>query len=224
MDIKNLQFFKNPRNKTKIFAAILAGSIFASGLTGFAYANATTMDCEVGDTHGHVYTSGTGYVTVLESEKQHVGDLFWTDNVVELTEEMALMQKYKLLKIEDNVEALNKEFIQNQSFTEYEYTYTYNGRVTVKVGGAMVSKKRTRTSSDWSTDPDVLDATGRARDTNYQYYGYKLVEKENGSFELVRSELVDDIFDIANEYPYFKIAEVPIKNQSKPYTLENVKD
>ena len=46
--------------------------------------------------------------------------------------------------------------------------------------------------------------TGRRRLCHRVYQAYKVVEDEDGEYELVGSPLVDDIMTVKDEYPYFR--------------------
>ena len=64
------------------------------------------------------------------------------------------------------------------------------------------------TETEWTSEPSELDEdeelTGRTRDCQHMYYGYRVVKTQNGNFRLEKSELVNDILSIKDRYPYIK--------------------
>ena len=59
------------------------------------------------------------------------------------------------------------------------------------------------TSPAWTTDPNHKNLTGRTRLCHHIYYGYKVVYNHAGNMCFDKSEPVDNIYDLPEEYDYF---------------------
>lgn len=96
-------------------------------------------------------------------------------------------------------------------YVEYEYKYTYY--VPMRVGKITVSSPRT--GRRFTTDLNHERLTGYIRDVDYKYQGYKIGENKRGKIVIIESDLVDDLTDIMDEYPYFKLSDYKQKVYSK---------
>lgn len=56
----------------------------------------------------------------------------------------------------------------------------------------------------WTNNPNNEGLTGERRLVHYMYQAYKIEQKKNGKFKLVKAPLVDDIRLISDEYPFFR--------------------
>lgn len=185
------------------------------------------MDCSYKGEHAHKYVNDEGFITYQNSDYEFEEGFGWTSEVVDYTDEMKLLDDHNLLKIEDNKELLEKLISQNNLFIEYEYEYmwmmpiphySFNGKTTT-VYYTYISMW----DEDFTTDPNHSDLTGRIRESDYKYYGYKIITDEKGKPKIVRSELVDNLFDIAGEYPYFSLGDYVQIIHGEPYNTFNQK-
>jgi hypothetical protein len=149
--------------------------------------------------HLHKYTKGD-LTRFMISEKLRKDGYDWTPEVVRLDEKdiegAEFIQKKRLLAISYNEEYLKKLMARNQDRVEYEYEYEddeWNG-----------GYFETVTDYDWTSDINQDGITGRRRLCHRVYQAYKVVEDEDGEYELVGSPLVDDIMTVKDEYPYFR--------------------
>lgn len=216
MKIRNLSVRdKNIKKGAKLTSLILA--ILVAG--GLATGCTKQMDCEVqlpgNQDHAHVYMTEDGFMTERNSENETIGNSHWTAQYVPATDEINEMGKFGLFKIAENSNELLEQMEGHIPYTEYEY----KSSSLMMVGKVPVTTTRKR----WSTDNEHSRLTGEMRDVSYQYYGYRIGTDKKGERILIQSELVDDIFTIANEYPYFKPADYYTNAYSDTYTKEQGK-
>lgn len=200
---------KKTRN-LKVYAAgvlLLATLATTTGCT-------KTMDCSIELDHAHKYSNAYGIETYRNSEKEHIGDLYWIEDTVPINDEINIMTKYNLVRIDENVETLEKLMTEQSTYQEYQYKYTYYTRV----GKVTVP----HTGRKWTTNEDHGRLTGNIRDVSYSYYSYKTYIDEKGKVQLERSEFADNIYENAAEYPYMKIDNYYELIYGGTYTKENV--
>ncbi len=203
---------------TKKIASIylLSATITLSSLSGCA----KKMDCDIETEHAHKYVSEEGYFMYKDSEYETKDDMTWTDETIALNSEIETLDKFDLLKIDDNLEALEEDMSKDIPYIEYQYRYTYYTRM--KVGKTHITVPHT--GRRYTTDKDHSRLTGKVRDVNYKYRAYKIVTNKKGKQKLKESELMDDITTIKDEYPYFKLSDYKEKVYSDPYELGKVKE
>ncbi len=161
------------------------------------------MDCSHKGEHAHKYVNDEGFVSFQQSEYEIEEGFKWTEEIVKYTEEIKFLDEHNLLRIEDNKKLLEEIMSQNISYTEFEYT-------TIEEDGIY---------NNYTIDSNYASLTGRIREVNYKYYAYKTVILENGNIKIERSELVDNILDISNEFPYFNLNDYIKLRYSAPYKV-----
>ena len=94
--------FKLTKKITSI--CLLSTTITLSSLSGCA----KKMDCDIETEHAHKYVSEEGYFMYKDSEYETKDDMTWTDETIALNSEIETLDKFDLLKIDDNLEALEE--------------------------------------------------------------------------------------------------------------------
>lgn len=193
---------------------LLSTTIAISSLSGCA----KKMDCDIETEHAHKYISEEGYFTYKDSEYEIKDDMSWTDEITDMNSEVEALDKFDLIKIDDNLEALEKEMSNDKPYIEYEYSYLYT--TFISTGKSLIPISHT--GYDYTTDKNYGSLTGYVRDVDYKYRSYKIITTKKGVQKIEESELVDDITTIKDEYPYFKLSDYKEKVYSKPYELGKV--
>ena len=57
----------------------------------------------------YIYTSDENFLSYGTKEYEHIGDLYWTEEIVPVTDEIEYMEDKDLLKIEENIGALEQD-------------------------------------------------------------------------------------------------------------------
>ena len=166
-------------------------------------------NCEIKKEHAHFYTSESSYNRYIKSEKKEY------ENSWEKTEEYIILDKNskKLLKAEDFFELyridLNKdkieEIVREQSdHLEYRYSFSeYSPNLNyyiLEIPGSFPLDDDGGYS--WTSNPVNKDLTGETRLAHFMYYAYKLEKDFFGNYKLVRSDLVDSLDELPEEYNY----------------------
>lgn len=199
-------------------------SVLLAGTTVFALAGCNKkMKCDVEGSHAHRYVTAWGYSGYANSEYEDLYDgcLKWTDTTTdEVSAEEDFMTKHGNVKIEDNLEQLREDVKDNLPYVEYEYKYISRGGVSLGGKGFMPTQE---TSYRYSTDPDILGATGIARDVKYKYEASRVITDEDGELDVEYNSLVDNLEDIKNDYPYFNVRYYDWKSYSDLYEVPTQK-
>lgn len=206
---------KNLRVHKRILSFAIAETITLTGLSGCT----KKMDCDIEYDHMHKYVSEDGFETYKDSEYEYDSKMHWTHETVKANTEQKQMDQFDLLKIEDNKIALEKATKNDLPYIEYEYRYTKRRFIRVRRHTRVIHYHR----KDFTKDSNHQDLTGYVRDVTYQYIGYKIGKDEEGSLQIFSSGLVDNLFDIKDEYPYFKINDYKQKVYSEKYEKAKVK-
>lgn len=212
---------KNLNIDEEFIQKIAKGAVITLAVLGVGVALVKSnpkMDCEVEEEHAHVYTSEEGFTTyrINEHQKSNNG-LRWTDETVDVTEEIELISKNKLLLISENKELLENIMENSNPYLKYEYKTTQ----TQKIGKVWT----TRTVRRFTKNPNEgRRYTGRAVTVTAGYRGYRIVTNEKGKQVLEESPWVDDITLIEDMYPYFKLSDYQKWFTSDPFELENEKE
>lgn len=193
----------------KMFQIASLSLILATSLSGCC----KKMECDVEYSHVHKYVNDDGFMTYRDSEYETEGNLFWTNNVEDITDDFKDLDRFNLLKIEDNIIALENSTKNDLDYMEYEYkhrytTYSRVGKITVPIS---------HTSKKFTTDSNHSNLTGRVRGVSYKYRAYRIVTNEDGDKEIESSDLVDDIMFINEDYPFFKLDDYKVKIYSDAY-------
>jgi hypothetical protein len=193
--------------------------VYAAGLLLIATLATTagcakTMDCGIELDHAHKYEDAYGMVTYRNSEKEYIKDFYWSNDIVPLTDEINIMTKYNLVRIDENISAIDNLLTEQNTYQQYQYKYTYYTRV----GKVTVSNIGRR----WTTNENHGRLTGKIRDVSYSYCSYGTYIDEKGKVQLEKSEYSDDIYENAAEYPYMKIDDYYQLVYGDEYTKEAV--
>lgn len=176
------------------------------------------MDCTIPTEHAHIYTNEDGFTAYRINEHLKArGGLRWTEQTVDVTEELTIIDKNNLLLISENKEVLENVVESKIPYLEYEYKTTSPQRV----GKVTVS----RTVRRFTKNPNEgRRYTGRARTVTALYCGYRMVTNEKGKQVLEKSPWVEDITLLEDLYPYFKLSDYQKWFYSNPYDLEKEKE
>ncbi len=161
--------------------------------------------CDLSKTyHVHLYTREVEDA-VIEKWLQNEDDtLYYTKQDQILPATLLDIKAYNTLADHDlfdgreNIDFINYQIKKNRDYMQFYYSYqdTYEEK---DENGNTVTK--TKNYFGWTTDPWHRGVTGWVQVYHKRYYSYNLVSNGN-EFELQRSEAVDDIREIINEYPY----------------------
>jgi len=200
---------KKLKIRKQILPFALAGSVTLITLSGCN----KTMDCDIDYPHMHKYISEEGFETFKDSEYETDSDMNWTNEITKPNKEQKEMDQFDLLKIEDNRKALEKDTKNDLPHVVYEYKHRYS--TPIRVG--KITTHAWHTSYKLTTDANHSNLTGYVRDVSFKYRGYKIAKDEEGNLQAFSSGLVDNLFDIEEEYPYFKVSDYKEKIYSKKY-------
>ena len=179
----------------------------------FILASCDLSDCDIETKHAHKYVHSDNkgnIVNYLIDEQKIINNYYrvpnvvldenytekmisytWTNESIELTNDDEAFIKIKgdLFNGLDNWDYLYNIMLNNHDHLEYNYIYDDG------------EDKHNR----WRNYYDRQDHhTGIVRVFHVKYYGYKIVYKD-GSYQKIKSPLVDDIREIIDEYPFMNI-------------------
>ena len=165
--------------------------------------------CELPSRHFHLYIKDSNLGTIskyIDSENTDYWGYEWTPDYIEVTkeDEKAFDAMYGLYDGKDNWDYVFN-YMKHKSKDWFEFYYKYYTEETETYEDSD-GKTRTKTKrvkhSGWSTDPTHRGNTGETRLYHNRFYGYRIVFK-NGKYIKERSNDVDDVRDIIDDYPYF---------------------
>ena len=200
----------NEKNgKKKIKNIVIAGLIIANLFTFSGCAK--NVPCDISGNHAHYYVNDEYFGRYIVSEKSSVSGLNRSDNYIPVSKEDAelleFINKKGLFRIDENQQAISNTTDSHQDFIEYRYRYLYlmpipivhhTGKTTYTTFNYIP-----RTGYSWTTDTS-RNLTGEERVCHYVYYGYKVIRNEKGTYELVKSDSVDDLSELPDGYDYIK--------------------
>lgn len=190
---------KNDLKKFKMFLLCFSLGLGSSGCA--------KSDCSVGDDHVHLYTKD-GYVRYIQSEYLTCDGFSWNEEYRYLNrKEIELQQfldKKNLFRIDLNTQKIQSVLEQREDYFEYEYKYdSWDTETTYDyVKEEYVTKPVRVTKEAWTTDANHINLTGLARLCHPVYQACKVEKNEKGKYKLIRSDMVDNVLDIMDEYPY----------------------
>ena len=164
--------------------------------------------CDMRGYHQHVYTKGL-LTRCIACENLRRDGYNWGPYVVSVLpkdEKYAqFLERKKLIDIKRNLEYLDKEMATNKDYIEYEVATEPNDPYTlVQIDDDNVMFVPNEPEYSWTNNPNNEGLTGERRLVHYMYQAYKIEQKKNGKFKLVKAPLVDDIRLISDEYPFFR--------------------
>lgn len=219
--MKNLKVFQK-------VIALVGTVVIAGSLTGCV----KKSKCNIPYEHAHKYVSGsTGATTYRDSETEWLfPDFARTDDTVALSQKIADMTRFNLLGISENQEYLSKQMEKNKPYKLYEISFvsTRTKMIDIRIDESIPRNKKdavifTGINIAWAKEEDAPDHTDNMCDVTFKYIGYKVYTDDKGRRITMRSEPVDDIFSITNEYPYFRMDDFYTEEYSDTYKNESHK-
>lgn len=210
-------------NDTKglICAGIASISLIIGGLVG----SKEEKKCDIYDGyHVHCYTYNINDNVCINRYVNSEKDSLWnlstyynkTDKYIPATTEdlkiYNLLSKKELFDGRDNIDYINYQIENNKDYLEFYYYYTttrtvYHTKTHIDSEGhthtESIPEVVTDVHSGWSEDSYHRGVTGKTRVVHKKYFAYKVINDDELSLE--KSELVDDIREIINEYPYINV-------------------
>ena len=196
---------KQKKNKINKVIATALGISSALTLTGMA----NTSKCDNPELHVHKYSKFiTNEISIdkyMYDEKLRIDGYNWSENVIYIDENElefynilngnSKSNSEKLFFGPDNMDYLNYLMeINNDYFT---FFYKKEDKVT------DTNKRETiTTETGWSKNPYHNYNTGLVALNHHRSYWYRIINND-GTLELEKSPIVDDIKEIIDEYPYF---------------------
>ncbi len=111
-----------------------------------------------------------------------------------------------------NCRILGPRFFPFEAHSKEDYAYRFNYYSIFDDDDTLryclhepVYEKKPKTN--WTLDPNHDDLTGRVREYSTKYYGYKIVNNSVDNRQIEKSMASDNIFDIASDYPYFRLED-----------------
>lgn len=199
---------KKNDNKIKVKNAIICGLTILS-LCLFSGC-AKNVDCSIEDLHAHVYTNEASFSRHVISEREHIGEFFRTDDYVIIDKQMSDLIEFEndegLFKIEENLDTIQGIVSVKEDYTEYRYSYI----TLVSVPHVVSTGKGTTvtythvpvTKYSWTSDANHPRLTGEQRTVHHMYKGCMVTKNKKGEFEIIESNLVENILDLPGEYEY----------------------
>lgn len=183
--------------------------------------------CDLTSTyHVHLYTKEIGNVKIQKWLNNESSTFFYAkqDDFLKATtldlEVYDKLDDYNLFQGLDNMDFINYQILSNRDYMKFYYSYEETRTIKDSEGK---TKTVTETHSGWSENPRHRGVTGKVRVHHKVYYAYKLVYN-NKDLELEKSNPVDDIRTIINEYPYISentneevTADFKFKTRELPY-------
>lgn len=196
-------------------ALVLVLTTATTSLTGCG----KKADCNISDSHAHLYTNEQGYIRYIDKEYLSYEGYERNEEYITIEGEEDLyrfMDKKNLMRISDNLDVILNTQEQNVDYTEYRYRYTYMQPIphTRKVGKTTTTYFTyiPVTRYSWTSNPNHSRLTGETRLCHYVYVAYKIEKNEKGKYVLIPSEQVDDIREVMDEYPYISKKYIKVVN------------
>lgn len=196
-------------------ALVLVLTTATTALTGCG----KKADCNISDSHAHLYTNEQGYIRYIDKEYLSYEGYERNEEYITIEGEEDLyrfMDKKNLMRISDNLDVILNTQEQNVDYTEYRYRYTYMQPIphTRKVGKTTTTYFTyiPVTRYSWTSNPNHSRLTGETRLCHYVYVAYKIEKNEKGKYVLIPSEQVDDIREVMDEYPYISKKYIKVVN------------
>lgn len=193
----------NKKISRSIILYALLGSISLSGC-------GEKSNCEIPTSHVHLYTKDiTNEISIhkyLNDEHLKNFGFTWHEDYIEVTKDdedvFKLLNSKNLFNGADNWDYLYYLMSNTHDYLEFYYYYTTTETyITVDEDGDTQVHTREVEHSGWTTNPYNTDNTGRVRLNHHRYFGYNII-RVNGKFKLQKSDEVDDVREILQDYPY----------------------
>ena len=208
---------KNLKLNIKKFLALSGISLVLVSTAGCG----KKADCDIKDYHAHKYVNNDGYCRYIDSEYLTYDGYERQDdyeylNPIEKDYNKFLKSK-RILRIEENIDAIQRAQEKNKDFLEYRYAYTYLMPVPIVHSTGKTSfityMYVPTTHYRWTSDPNHSRLTGETRVCHYVYASYKIEKNEKGKFVLIQGPENQDIISTRKDYPfiqekYYKIIDL----------------
>ena len=201
----NLKFNKDLINRLKSFSLALVL------VTPFSLTGCKKAECDVRESHAHVYVNDEGYVRYINKERLKYEGYTRNDSYIYIDGQedfYKFLDKKNLMRIDENLEIINQTQEKQVDFIEYRYKYTYMQPIphTRKVGNTTTTyyTYSARTRYSWTSNPNHSRLTGETRLCHYVYIAYKVEKNDKGKYVLIPSDYVEDLNDIKDKYQYVK--------------------
>lgn len=188
-------------------ALVLAVAAIPATLTGCG----KKADCSIEEKHAHLYKNESGYVRYIDKEYLSYEGYERNEEYVSIEGQEDLykfLDKKDLIPIKDNLDLIIKTQEQNCDYKEYRYRYTFLQPIPhiIHTGKSTMTYFTyiPHTRYSWTSNPERSGLTGEERICHYVYVAYKVEKDENGKYVLIRSPEVEDLSEVASEYPYIK--------------------
>ncbi len=189
----------------KLKALLLTGTIAVTGVGLSIYED--TVHCDINGKHAHYYVSDDDFGRYIVSERKSVSGLERSDDYIPVNSKETNLLRFintkKLYRIDDNKQAIKNIIDTQEDYVEYRYKYHYLMPMVISNGKTVNTILIPMVGYSWTTDTSK-NLTGETRICHYIYYGYKVVENISGSFDLTKSEPVDDLSELPSDYEYIK--------------------
>lgn len=198
------------KKKINVRNLVVAG-VLISSLALFSGC-AKNIDCNIDQLHAHNYVSSEKFDKYMVSEREYKKSWDRTDEYIiidgETKELIDFENKEGLYRISHNKDEIKEIISEHCDYKEYRYKYTYMQAIphTRKIGNStsVYFTYIPQTGHSWTVDPNHSRLTGEERVVHYVYYGYKVVKDEKGKYIVIKSEMVDDINDLPEDFVYIK--------------------
>ena len=147
-------------------------------------------ECDVPESHAHLYVNEEGFSRYLEKEYLEYEGYTRCDDYISINkndaEFLKFLDKKDLLKIDDNIETIQNIESENQDYIEYRYAYTYlmpiphyhsNGKTSYVTYSYIPT-----THYSWTSNPNHSRLTGEQRRCHHVYQACNIVKDEKGKY------------------------------------------
>lgn len=201
----------NKKNGKKKFKNIIIGGLIITNLLTFSGC-AKNVPCDIQGNHAHYYVNEDYIGRYVVSEKSSLSGLDRLDDYIFVNEEeeklLKFLNKNDLFKIDDNKSVIDNITNNQTDYKEYRYKYYYRRPIpiTYYVGNTthVIYNYQRVEAYSWTTNLNKKGLTGEERTCHYVYYGYKVIKNDKGAYELEKSEPVDSIEELPEDYVYIK--------------------
>lgn len=206
--MRNLKLNLEKMIKVRGLPLVLAATVMATGLTGCG----KKAECNVSGNHAHLYTNEDNFIRYIDKEYLSYESYERQDDYITLNKEEKELRSFEdkkdLLRIDENIEAIESYEAQNHDYIEYRYAYTYLMPIPHYIHTGKTSTMYftyiPTTHYSWTSNADHGRLTGEQRRCHHVYQAYNVVKDEKGKYVLVPSDYVDSISDLNGEYTYIK--------------------
>lgn len=169
-----------------------------------------TIDCDVEDSHAHLYKSKDSFSMYRLGEKEYSdlsGEYKRCPEYIHVDEREAAIIEFEckntLFRIQNNLEQINEITEKHKTVKEYRYKYEWTQSYMdhYEIGDQTYSNMVYIDHTDyaWTLDPKHEGLTGESREVCYVYTGYKIVTNEDGKITIEESQPYDSIEELQND-------------------------